>query len=318
MAEDSLTTVRTKDLFVPGAVLSVLWSPLPVLDVAAWGRLMDSIRSSTGDIDVMLPVFNGNGEVNPPCVGAGVCTSNQGVQSRFSGVLTHFKYPIPPEVRLGARFHQPRTRAVARVDEPAPSRDPLHDDVFDVELDGSYTWNSVADSIEARFPEKNGIGTQLVPPTNYPLPPNADRPTGYRDSVGIRLGGQWNAVQDLFGVRAGGWLESRSQDPAFLTIAPIGAFRWGFGGGVVVRAGVFDVSVGYQRHMSAGLDNGGEGRLRAPAATNANTTTPFDLNREPAGVSAADRTQFRTIHAVNGGSVSFDAHVFTLGAVVRF
>jgi long-chain fatty acid transport protein len=318
MVDDSLTRLRTRDLFVPGAVLSVLWSPLPVLDVAAWGRFMDSIRTDTGDVDVSLPAFNGDGEVNPPCAGVAGCTANQSVVSHFPGALTRFEYPIPPEVRIGVRYHKTRTRALAAGDVPASSRDPLHDDVFDVELDGSYAWNSVADTIEVRFPERNGSGVVLVPPTNYPLPPNADRPTGYRDSIGVRFGGQWNAVRDLLGVRGGGWLESRSQDPAFLTVAPVGAFRWGFGAGVVVRTGVFDVSVGYQRHLSAGLDNGGDGRLRAPAATNGDTVTPFDLNREPPAVGAGDRTQFRTTHAVNGGSVSFDAHVFTLGGLARF
>jgi long-chain fatty acid transport protein len=294
--------------------LSILWSPLPVVDVALWGRFMDSIRASTGDLDVSLPTFNGNGEVNPPCAGVTGC-SGQSVLNRFPGAVEHFTYPIPPEVRLGVRFHRPRTNAPnSSADE---TRDPLHDDAYDVEVDASYSFNSEADVIEVRFPEQNGTGSAIVEPIHVPVPPNADRPTGYRDSVGVRLGGQWNAITERLGIRAGGWFETRSQDPAFLTIAPVGALRWGFGGGVVLRTGVFDLSVGYQRHMSAGLDNGGDGRLRAPAGSRGVPPT-FDLNREPAGVSAADRTEFRTAHAVNGGNVSFDAHVFTLGGVARF
>jgi hypothetical protein len=314
MADDSLSVLRTKDLFVPGAIVSVLWSPLPFVDVALWGRFMDSIRSSTGDLDVSLPTFNGNGEVNPPCAGVTGC-SNQSVLNRFPGAVKHFTYPIPPEVRLGVRVHRSRTNAATPGAKAV--RDPLHDDIYDVEIDVSYAFNSAADVIEVRFPERNGTGTAIVEPIDVPVPPNADRPTGYRDSAGVRLGGQWNAITDLFGIRAGGWVETRSQDPAFLTIAPVGALRWGFGGGVVVRTGVFDLSVGYQRHMSAGLDNGGNGRLRAPAGSRG-APPPFDLNREPSGVSAADRTEFRTTHAVNGGNVSFDAHVFALGGVVRF
>jgi hypothetical protein len=98
-------------------------------------------------------------------------------------------------------------------------------------------------------------------------------------------------------------------------VAPIGATRFGFGGGFVARYGAMDVSIGYQRHLSQGLDNRGDGGLRAPAGA---ANPPFDLNNEPPGVSAEDRTQFRTQHAVNGGSVKFEAHVFTLGATVRF
>lgn len=317
MADDSLSRLQTKDLFVPGAVVSLLWSPTPFLDAALWARWIDAVRSDTGDLDISLPTFNGDGGVNPPCAGVAGCSTKQSVLNHLPGAVTHFEYRIPPEVRLGARFHRPRSEARLAFDLPNPVRDPLHDDYFDVEVDGSYTFNSAADTVQIRFPEKNGSGAILVKPTDVPLPPNADRPTGYQDSVGIRVGGQWNAVRDLFGVRAGGWVESRSQDPAFLTIAPVGALRWGFGGGVVVRNGFFDISIGYQRQMSAGLDNGGNGKLRAPAGTNG-TPTPFDLRKEPAGVSAADRTQFRSIHAINGGSVSFDAHVFTLGGLVRF
>jgi hypothetical protein len=325
MADDSVSSLHTEDQFVPGAVVSAHWSVVPELDLSVWGRWMDSIRTSHGVLDVTQQPFDGNGQLNPPCVGAvsssgktnyGGCSGNQSVPNHLENALTRFEYPIPPEIRWGVRFHQPRTRSRAAFDRGSVVRDPLHDDVFDVEVDQSLTLNSEADTIIVRFRESGGTGAIPTNPTNVPVPPNADRPTGYKDSLGIRVGGQWNAVRDLFGVRAGGWLETRSQDPTLLTIAPVGAARFGFGGGLVVRYHFMDVSVGYQRHLSLGLDNGGNGRLHAPAATGGNP--PFNLGAEPALVGAADRTQFRTVHAVNGGSVSFDAHVFTLGGVVRF
>jgi long-chain fatty acid transport protein len=195
-------------------------------------------------------------------------------------------------------------------------RDPLRDDVFDVELDGSFANNAAADVIQVRFQSKGGRGVLSTHPVGVPVPPNADRPTGYRDSFGTRLGGQWNVLPNLLALRAGGWVETRSQDPAFLTVAPVGATRFGFGGGLLVRYLFLDISLGYQRHLSQGLDNGGDGRLRATAALGPNSI-PFEPGREPSNVSAEQRTNFRTIHAINGGSVTFDAHVFTLGAVAR-
>jgi long-chain fatty acid transport protein len=325
MADDSLSSLRTEDLFVPGAIVSLHFSPLPQLDLSVWGRWMDSIRSSHGVLDVTQQPFDGNGKLNPPCAGApdsngatsyGSCSGNQSVPNHLEGALTRFEYPIPPELRWGVRFHQPRTHSTATWEDGRIARDPLHDDTFDVEVDQSLTLNSLASTIVVRFRESEGKGTILTNPTSVPVPPNADRPTGYKDSLGIRVGGQWNIVRDLLGLRAGGWLETRSQDPTLLTIAPVGATRFGFGGGLVVRYHFLDVSVGYQRHLSAGLDNGGNGGLRAPAAVGDGPT--FDLRAEPPGVAAVDRRQFRTVHAVNGGSVSFDAHVFTLGGVVRF
>jgi len=329
MADDSLSSIETKDLFVPGAILSVHWSVTSRLDVALWGRWLDAIRASTGTIDVTQQTYDQRGRLNPPCAGSptpegGVayaqCSANQSVPNHFPGGLTRFEYPIPPEMRWGVRYHAPRSARsgdAAHHDSPPDApHDPLHDDWFDVELDQSITLNAAADTIVVRFREEDGKGALSTNPTGTPIQPNADRPTGYRDSYGVRLGGQWNAVRDLFGVRAGAWVESRSQDPRFATIQPIGGVRGGFAGGVVVRYHFMDVSVGYQRHLSTGLDNHGDGALRDPAA--ARLTPPFDEHNEPNGVSAADRTEFRTVHAVNGGRVTFDAHVLSVGIVARF
>jgi hypothetical protein len=160
--------------------------------------------------------------------------------------------------------------------------------------------NSRADHIEVRFiADANGRGLANTVPTGVPLPPNADRPTGYKDSYGVRFGWQWNAVQDKLALRAGGWLETQSQDPAYLTVNPVGAERYGFGGGVVFRQNFVDVSFGYQRHLSAGLDNGGNGKLLTPVGTGG---TPEN----------------RSFHAVNGGKVTQSAHVLTLGGTIRF
>ncbi|HVU03723.1 MAG TPA: hypothetical protein VHE30_18320 [Polyangiaceae bacterium] len=324
MTDDSLSSIRTEDLFVPGAILSVHWSVTPRLDIALWGRVMDSIRATQGSVSVTQQAYDGGGHLNPPCAGAKTaagdvsyadCSGNQAVPNEFPRGLARFEYPIPPEIRWGVRYHAPRSSAPSR-DENGTRRDPLVDDVFDVELDQSLTLNAAADRIVVRFPESDGSGSLVTNPTRVPIPPNADRPTGYRNSYGARLGGQWNAIPNLFAIRAGGWFESRSQDPRYLTIQPVGAARFGFGGGVVVRYRFLDVSVGYQRHLTLGLDNHGEGELRAPAAVRA--SDPFDARREPDSVPAADRREFRTEHAVNGGRVSFDAHVFSIGLVARF
>jgi hypothetical protein len=284
---------------------------------------MDAIRTSHGSIDVTQQAYGASGKLNPPCAGDpgpggsidySRCSGNQSIPNHFPDGLTRFEYPIPPEIRWAVRVHWPR-RGVASAAE-RPVRDPLHDDVLDVELDESVTLSSAADTVVVRFRDANGKGTLFTNPTGVPVPPNADRANGYRDSFGVRLGGQWNALRDVLAIRAGAWCESRSQDPRFLTISPVGGTRFGFGGGVVVRTHALDVSVGYQRQFVQTLDNHGDGVLRAPAGVRVGE--PFDLSREPPGVTAADRTQYRTEHTVNGGKVSFDAHVFTLGGVIRF
>src|SRR4029079_1025732 len=116
--------------------------------------------------------------------------------------------------------------------------------------------------IEVRFAEINGQGAQTIVPVGK-VPPNADRWNGYIDSYGIRFGGQGNVIQDKFGLRAGTWLETRSQDPAWLQLGVVGGMRGGFGGGVVFRQDFIDISIGYQHHWSNILDNGGNGAMRS-------------------------------------------------------
>ena len=83
----------------------------------------------------------------------------------------------------------------------------------------------------------------------------------------------------------------------------------GFGGGLVLRQRPFEVAIGYQRHWNQGLDNGGNGKAKAGAATGAGGSLYDEVEGgEP----------FKTFHSVNGGKVTQSAHVFTLGGVVRF
>lgn len=334
--DDGLTTLRTKDLFVPGAVLSIHWSPLPVLDVSVWGRWIDDVYSTHGDLTLTSQAYNpdriqnANGtttpafsQLNPICRQApATCGADPHIavpNTAGNEAFRQFRFPFPPEVRAGVRFHLPRTQAGTAADgitlaDSGVKRDPLHDDVFDIEVDGSYSLNSSANTIEIRFADSSGKGLTPIKPIGY-IPPNADRWNGYKDSVGIRLGGQYNVIQDKFGVRAGTWFETQSQDPKWLQVGVVGATRGGFGGGVVLRQNFIDISFGYQHQWSLGLDNHGNGLMRT---TITSSTPEPNLSLEPPGVSAADRTQFRSAHFVNDGRVTQSANVFTLGGTVRF
>jgi len=314
---DSHSRLRTTDYFVPGAVLAVHWSITPMLDVAAWGRWIDAIDTTEGRADLIGSYYNST--LTGP---APICQNpnpsaclNEAVRNRFDDpIFQHFRYvATPPEVRAGIRFHLPREKAAAAEvlpNEEHSVRDPLRDDVFDVELDGSYTMNSVADKITVRFEGlPNGTGKYTVYPGGN-LPPRGDRFTGYKDSYGVRLGGQYNLVANKFAIRAGTWFETAAADAEWLHVAPVPAARGGYGGGIVYRHGSMDFSVGYQRHYSLGLDNGGNGAFKAGAGTSRSEI--FQVG------APNDEQQFRSYHAVNGGRVEQSANVFVLGAVYRF
>ncbi|HEX4337414.1 MAG TPA: hypothetical protein VH062_15970 [Polyangiaceae bacterium] len=313
--DDGLARIVTKDLFVPGAVASIHWSILPQLDISVWGRWMDAIRTHSADFTLTAQIFNqGSGAVQPTCTGlpSSCQTATVNVYKGATNALTLFEYKIPPELRAGVRFHQPRTKSRLTWEQGREVRDPLHDDLFDVELDGSYDMNSKANTVVTRFKSLNGTGSVPVIPTGVELPPNADRPTGFKDSFGLRVGGQWNAVRDKFAVRAGAWYESQSIDPAYMQVFPVGAERWGFGGGIVLRQDFIDISLGYQRHLSAGQNNNGDGKLLIPVGTGY-SQPPFNTANNIPG-----RTEFRSIHAINGGHITESANAFTLGGTVHF
>ena len=288
---DSRSRLRTEDLFVPGAVVAVHWSLTDNLDVAAWGRWIDAIDTSEGDLDLLSQPFNtaANG-LAPICSDptGGVCP-NQAIPDEFDddpGYFKQFRFvATPPEVRIGVRFHVPHGATAPKLAvAEKPTRDPLRDDLFDVELNGSWTMNSVADTITVRF-NGNPDGTAAVPvKPSGSLPPRADRPTGYKDSYGVRLGGQYNLVPDSFGLRAGTWFETAAADAEYLNVAPVPAARGGFGGGIVLRHGDLDISLGYQRHWSNGLDNKGNGAVRSSAGTR-QEPPPFRIGEQPDEIS---------------------------------
>lgn len=296
---DSKSLVEAKDLFVPGGVASVLVELSENLDVAAWFRASDAIRAK-GDLEVVAGYYTQGGVRSTQCTTAGQADCAQTTRSKeqVGDDGASVTLSIPMELRVGARWHVPRAAASGlarekqRVD-PHATRDPLRDDLYDLELDLTWANNSAADVAKIRFAEGiNVLGAAGTVPTN------ADRPTGYRDSYGARLGGQWNALRDRAALRLGTWVETSAVPDDHLTVTGVPALRGGIAGGLVFRVARTDLELGYMRAWNAGLDNGGDGKLKAIAGSGSDDN--------------------RSYHAVNGGKVKQSAHVFSLGGIVRF
>lgn len=312
---DNLSELHVKDLFIPGFVVSTHYSATDNLELAGWFKWLDRIKAK-GDADITA-VLNRNGaparicsqeEVDAaleaaklagqqsPDLNCSVTTHSQDVVSKDS---VHVNITVPMEARLGLRYHQPAPPPTPlelehfRKDDVSV-RDPLRDDVYDLELDLTWANNSAADTIEVRF-------TEQFQPVGVPglTPANADRPTGWKDTFGARLGGQYNVLRDRLGLRAGTWVETSAVDAEYLNVTGVPALRGGFGGGFVARFGHIDIEAGYQHIWNAGLDNGGDGKLTAIAGS----------GNDPAN---------RSFHAVNGGSITQHANVFSIGGVARF
>jgi hypothetical protein len=316
--------LKTQDFFMPGAILSAHWSATENLDLAVWGRYVDAIRTSGGSLEIIGNYFSSTGRPNPVCdPKAKACGNNDATLNEYGDKdFDHFKFfAIPPELRAAVRFHQPRNSTQRRAlleeaDATAfPVRDPLHDDLFDIELNGSFTQNSKGRITEVRFPEgPNGTAVLPFAPSGQ-IPPNADRDLGYKNTLGARLGGQVNAVRDKLALLAGTWFESQAADDKYLNTSPVPAMRGGYGGGLIIRQTPIDFVIGYQRHWAKELDNGGLGASRANSGKligDLNGANEFRIGQQPAD------QQFRSTQFINGGRLTQSAHVFTMGVVWRF
>jgi long-subunit fatty acid transport protein len=281
---DVLAEVHVSDWFIPGLVIGALYSPLRQLDIGFALQVQEAI-DARGDLTTKANYWSASGVSGNPTV-----TDSADIQPD----LAHFRLPNPLEARLGVRFHWPRDPNAPI--EAGARRDPIADDLFDVELNVSYTRNSAYDKIMLRFPANPVIE---VKGTGGQVPENNDVPLQIKgDTVGLRLGGEYVVLADRLALRAGGWWEPDVQRPEYLNVAVVASQRIGLAGGVLVRLGPVDVEAGYMHVFFDEVDNGGNGRVLAISGD----------------VSAGNRSPY----GINGGKVSQSANIVSVGGAFRF
>jgi len=307
--QDLRSRFQATDLFVPGFVLGGLFSPMSRLDVGAWFKWQDAIRSRT-HLTIESLYWAPAGRPNEdPCA-----TREPGCNLTDDEDAGTFKLAIPMEARLGLRYHHPRAAGDARDgrdrrdrrdrrdqrDRPTWAagarrvRDPMSEDLFDIELDFTWAHNSALDAVEIRFDENipvRGTDVGFVPPV-------ADVPHEWRDVLGVHLGGDVVALPNLLAFRAGGFFETQGQEDAYLNLDFHLGWRAGLAAGATVRLGPVDVSVAYQHTFFGALDNGGEGSVKA--------------------LSGDASTNYQSVQSVNGGRLESSLDELALGATLRF
>jgi long-chain fatty acid transport protein len=290
--QDLRSRLQGSDAFVPGVVVGGLLAPTGWLDVGAWFKAQDSIRTRT-HLTIESRYWLPSGRKNEdPCAGEAAGCNITDDEDAGS-----FKLSIPMEAKLGLRYHLARgTQERPAWSERARSvraRDPMSEDIFDLELDLTWANNSAVDAIEVRFDEGIAVrGTDV----GF-VPQNADVPHEWRDVFGVRLGGDLNVLPNLLALRAGGFMETKGQDDATLNLDFHLGFRAGVSGGATVRLGPVDLSAAYQHTFYGALDNQGDGKVKA--------------------VSGDLATGNRSVQAVNGGRLESSLNEVGLSATLR-
>jgi long-chain fatty acid transport protein len=295
---DIQAKLEAKDLFVPGVVLSALWMPAKNLDLSAWFRWQDSFHTETADVTLGASYWQTNGLKAP---------TNIVTEHVDKGTL---KLSIPMEAKLGLRYHMARENSKrpswATKNPTRRTRDPMSEELFDVELNFTWANDSAIDQLHLTF--QPGLKVDLGGGTSAGLPTNADIPHHFKDVVGVRLGGDVNVIPNRLALRTGGFFETKGQDDAYLGLDFNNAQKYGVGGGATLRLGPVDVSASFQHTFFGLIDNKGVGAVHALSG-DANSCadsicTPTTMNR--------------STQAINGGQLRQSLNEAGLGATVRF
>ena len=270
------------DGIVPGFVVGLLWQPSRRVNVGAWYRYSDAIRTSI-DLHTDAPYYSPQGSLNPEPVTTDVEDAGM------------FELELPMEARIGVRY---RPRKGAHNQEWISkhggwAHDSMAEDHFDIELDVTWAHNSAIDVVSVEFNERHAInGT----PGTIPL--NASIVHEWKDSIGVRLGGEYVPIPDTLALRLGGFFESKAATDAYNNIDFQASERAGIGGGVGVRLSRFDINVAYQHTFFFDIDNGGAGEVHA--------------------ISGDNSVGYRTRQPVNGGRTTSSLNEIGLGATVHW
>jgi long-chain fatty acid transport protein len=315
------------DYFIPGFTLGTIWSPTDNLDVAAWYKWTAPVDAS-GDVNVQYNYYpataaNMPGSISTTDTTQGDCgfksaaTTNNPCGSGGNASV-HFSRPM--EAKIGLRYHQPRKG----IPYDEHLRDPIAQDVFDVEADGTWANDSAMDFLQIRFPgTAEGVGTIPINGTPGHIPPNADVPLHYSDVFGVRVGGDVNVLPDQLALRGGAFYQTPSQTGtntqyqglAFATgsmvgLALGGTYRIHFGPGT----SALELSAGFE-HVFLGTESyDGTGGVDALAGTPcANGANPTNASTCPGG-----HQTYRTEWAVNLGTITNSVNIINAGLGYRF
>lgn len=298
-SNDIRAKLEAKDAFMPGFVLSALWMPSKNLDLSAWFRWQDSFKTETADVTLESNYWTAAGTKAP---------KNDVTNHVDKGTL---KLNLPMEAKLGLRFHMDRKDGGPRpgwaTKHPGRrTRDPMSEELFDVELDFTWANNSAIDQLYLSF--QPGLKVNLGNNVSAPLPTNANIPHYFKDVVGVRLGGDVNVLPNRLALRVGGFVESKGQSDEFLGLDFDAAEKYGLGGGATLRLGPVDVTASFQHTFYGLLDNKGVGAVHALSGDEASCAV---LKNE-------GKTCNRSVQAINGGKLAQSLNEIGVGATMRW
>jgi long-chain fatty acid transport protein len=299
---NTMSEVTWNQWFTPAAVVGALISPHDDFDIGATFRYSADIVKKNGDVKITAP-FYGNGR-------------NGAIPAETELKVKEMRLVQPMDVRLGFRFHPARKG----VELPKSGRrDFLKHDAFDIELDLTYSRNSSFDELTILL-DAQRVDFGTTKGASY-IPENASIKKAWKDTFGVRLGGELNVIPEKLGVRAGAFFQTKGQDEQYLNLDFHPGQMFGFYIGATARVTKsLDLSLGYGHIFVKAFDNTKQGgQVRALIATepdNANGPDYYTECNQP-GYSQPSQP-YRSCAITNTGRMTSGYNLFSLGGTYHF
>ena len=210
---DMLATSKGTSAFTFNAVLGAWYRPVPFLELALSGQVVPANVVAHSNLSVTA--------LDPGTLGDVTLTRNGPAASDVTLTL-----PLPMLFRSGARYRHLEGKR----------------EIFDIELDVEYeTWSRVK-----RFSiDTNGLVANAQSVHDIALGTiNIDK--NWRDTVAVRLGGDYALMPDRLTLRAGAYFESAVASPAYLDVDFPGGLELGGSLGASLFLRRFELAIAYQ------------------------------------------------------------------------
>ena len=228
MAHTDLDTRADLDMTDPFGITAIVggWvRPLPFLELGFSARVVPVYVEAEGDVTMSVPQRIPARDAKSPLV-----------------TPARLTFTLPVTVQFGARYvHMDGER-----------------EVFDIEMDFVWEHWSMLDAFRLDFLDDElnlwGSGTMELQPVKLAR--------HYRDTYSVRLGGQWNVLDERLVVRAGVYWESGALKNAYSVVDYPAFERVGLGVGLSTEWYGVELSIAYSHVFQLPRDVAeGEGRI---------------------------------------------------------
>lgn len=270
--QEVLTNIQASDWAIPRATLSAVFAPADSFETMASLTYQGDVHA-TGDV-----FFNTNGIQGAPLTDCrAVSPAKPGPHCVSHDASVRVPFPTL-EATLGARYAKRRFLRTR-------SLDPIHDEIWDVEVNGywSQTSNVDADRVELYDQAPGAPGSTNLVFSSAPnaaalsVPANIEIPHHWRDTFGVRAGGDYNLVPGRFSLRAGISYETRAVPVEYMNIDAWPVAKLGLHVGATLAIDNVRLSAGYAHVFFQPVDVGvGAGRVDEIVSQQPNRAQPVN------------------------------------------